>query len=135
MFRTLFGFGRKHRLTQHRVPAPKTDTAHKSSRRTVHLALEQLESRTVPTILFEPVGRGPEVFAFNGATMSQSEPLASNPYALNSPKVYFIFVGPNWQQSGLPTAAVACFHDGVRAAGHALLPSGAGGSKGSSRRW
>jgi hypothetical protein len=55
-------------------------------------------------LLFRPVGRPPEVFAFNGATMSQ--PLASNPSALNSPRVYFIFVGPNWEQNGNPTAAV-----------------------------
>jgi hypothetical protein len=47
------------------------------------------------TILFKPVGRPPEVFAYNGETMSQ--PLASkDTNALNSPKVYFIFVGPNW---------------------------------------
>lgn len=55
-------------------------------------------------ILFKPVGRPPEVFDFNGALMSQ--PLTSNPDALNSPKVYFIFVGPNWEQNGKPTAAV-----------------------------
>jgi hypothetical protein len=47
------------------------------------------------TILFKPVGRPPEVFAYKGKTMSQ--PLASkDTNALNSPKVYFIFVGPNW---------------------------------------
>jgi hypothetical protein len=53
------------------------------------------------TMLFKPVGRPPEVFAFNGITMSQ--PLTSNPYALNSPKVYFIFVGPNWVKNGNPS--------------------------------
>lgn len=56
------------------------------------------------TQLFRPVGRGPEVFAFNGVTMSQ--PLASNPYALNSPKVYLIFLGPKFALNGMPTAAV-----------------------------
>src|SRR5262245_6226302 len=52
------------------------------------LLLEQLEERTVPTVLFQPILRGAEVFNFNGATMTQP---VSNPYALNSPKVYFIF--------------------------------------------
>ena len=55
-------------------------------------------------IIFKPVGRPPEVFNFNGALMSQ--PLSSNPDALNSPKVYFIFVGPNWEQNGAPSSAV-----------------------------
>jgi hypothetical protein len=55
-------------------------------------------------ILFRPVGRPPEVFNFNGTLVSQ--PLTSNPNALNSPKVYFIFVGPNWEQNGNPRAAV-----------------------------
>ena len=56
------------------------------------------------TILFRPVNRPPEVFAFNGTTISQ--PLASNPNALNSPRVYFIFVGPNWVHNGAPTSAL-----------------------------
>jgi len=56
------------------------------------------------TVLFRPIGRPPEVFAFNNVTMTQ--PLTNNPYALNSPKVYLIFVGPNWAQNGNPTAAV-----------------------------
>src|SRR5262249_47554658 len=45
-----------------------------------------------------------EYFTFNGVLMSQ--PLTSNPNALNSPKVYFIFVGPNFEQKGKPTAWV-----------------------------
>jgi hypothetical protein len=57
------------------------------------------------TTLFKPVGRPPEVFAFSGVTMTQ--PLTSNPYALNSPKVYFIFLGPNWIQNGKPSPAVS----------------------------
>lgn len=56
------------------------------------------------TTLFKPVGRPPEVFAFNSATMT--EPLTSNPYALNSPKVYLIFLGPDWEQNGMPIPAV-----------------------------
>jgi hypothetical protein len=55
------------------------------------------------TLLFRPIGRPPEVFAYNGLPMSQ--PL-SNTNALNSPKVYFIFVGPNWEQNGIPINAV-----------------------------
>ncbi|HLJ95235.1 MAG TPA: hypothetical protein VKU02_18805 [Gemmataceae bacterium] len=68
------------------------------------LLLEELEVRAVPTVLFQPVLRGAEAFDFNGTTMARS---VNNPYALNSPKVYFIFVGANWQQkNGQPTAAV-----------------------------
>jgi len=65
------------------------------------------------TILFPPVNRPPEVFAFNGTTISQ--PLAGNPNALNSPKVYFIFVGPNWVHNGVPTAALNSMVSAARA--------------------
>src|SRR5579871_1014564 len=41
------------------------------------------------TILFRPVGNPPEVFAYEGVTMSK--PLTDT-NALNSPKVYVIFV-------------------------------------------
>lgn len=54
------------------------------------------------TILFRPVGRPPEVFSYGGVTMSQ--PL-SNTLALSSPKVYFIFVGPNWGTNGNPSVS------------------------------
>ena len=64
-------------------------------------------------ILFRPVGRPPEVFSFNGTLMSQ--PLTSNPDALNSPKVYFIFVGPQWKQNGAPIAAVNSMIAAVKA--------------------
>jgi len=57
------------------------------------------------TLLFQPVGRGTEAFAFNGATMSQ--PLAINVYALNRPTVYFIFVGPSWMQNGVSTSVLS----------------------------
>ena len=56
-------------------------------------------------ILFKPVNRTPEVFDFSGALMSQA--LTSNPYALNSPKVFIIFVGPNWYKNGEPTPFVS----------------------------
>ena len=64
-------------------------------------------------ILFRPVGRPPEVFDFNSTLMSQ--PLTSNPDALNSPKVYFIFVGPQWEQNGAPIAAVNSMIAAVKA--------------------
>jgi hypothetical protein len=52
------------------------------------------------TILFKPVGRPPEVFAYKSDTMTK--PL-SNTGALNSPKLYFIFVGPNWTKDNTDT--------------------------------
>jgi hypothetical protein len=64
--------------------------------------LEQLEERTVPTVLFDPVHSGAEVYQINNGTttvtMSPSQ-LGSNPYALNSSIVYLIFVGPKWKDS------------------------------------
>jgi len=68
-------------------------------------------------ILFRRHGYPPEVFSFNGVTMSQ--PLVSNPNALRSPKVYFVFVGPKWKQEGSPIAAVG----GMIAAAKAILSS------------
>ncbi|MDH6134529.1 hypothetical protein P3T37_003932 [Kitasatospora sp. MAA4] len=56
-------------------------------------------------ILFEPVKRGPEVFDIGGTTMTA--PISNNSGALQSPTVYLIFVGPNFQQqNGQPTSAV-----------------------------
>jgi hypothetical protein len=63
-------------------------------------------------ILFRPVGRPPEVFAYNGTTMSK--PL-TNTNALNNPKVYVIFIGPNWESDGAPTAATLSMVSAVKA--------------------
>jgi hypothetical protein len=68
------------------------------------IALATASGAASGDVLFQPIGFGPEVFSFNGATMSG--PLASNPYALNSPKVYLIFVGPNFKKNGANTPAV-----------------------------
>jgi hypothetical protein len=51
------------------------------------------------TILFKPVGRPPEVFSYHGITISK--PLA-NSNSLKSPRVYFIFVGPNFGTDSSP---------------------------------
>jgi hypothetical protein len=60
------------------------------------------------TIVFKPVGRPAEVFAYKGDTMSK--PL-SNTNALNSPTVYFIFIGSMWGKDGDPSdAAVSAIH-------------------------
>jgi hypothetical protein len=77
-----------------------------SRRRSFRPGLEQLEERTVPTILFDPVVSGPEVLQNSGATMSPSQLAYNNPYALKNPTVYFMFVGPAWGTDNNPIAAV-----------------------------
>jgi hypothetical protein len=91
-----------------------------SRRKSFRPGLESLEDRTVPTIIFDPLQSGVEGFSNSGVTMSPSQlgavpvtgygvlPAAApyNPYALNSPKVYFIFAGLNWGTNASPSTAV-----------------------------
>jgi hypothetical protein len=90
--------------------AKKAGPAAKASRRRpFRPGLEQLEARTVPTILFDPVVSGAEVWSVNnGASTTTLTPsnLGSNPYALRSPTVYLIFVGPQWKVNGAEIPAV-----------------------------
>jgi hypothetical protein len=55
--------------------------------------------------LFKPTGYPPEVFTFNGATMSA--PIEHNANTINSARVYFIFVGSSWKIDGIPIPAIA----------------------------
>jgi hypothetical protein len=71
---------------------------------TVGFLLANFSGTASADVLFPPTGFGPEVFSLNGNTIYQ--PVA-DANALSSPKVYVIFVGPNFQNSdGTPTAAV-----------------------------
>jgi hypothetical protein len=88
-------FGRKLRKSSPSKPFRRT---------TVPLQLEALEDRLVPTVAFQPNLWGPESITYNGAPMSQ--PLASNAYAMKSPQVYLIFVGPAWKTNGSNIPAV-----------------------------
>jgi hypothetical protein len=64
------------------------------------------------TILFRPVGSPPEVFGYNGIPMSQP---VTGTNALNSPKVYLIFVGPNWNKNGEPADTTLSIINNVKA--------------------
>jgi hypothetical protein len=64
------------------------------------------------TILFQPVGRPPEAFSYSGVTMSK--PLSTTE-ALRSPKVYFIFVGPNWGTNGNPSISPSIMINAAKA--------------------
>jgi hypothetical protein len=64
------------------------------------------------TILFRPIGNPPEVFSYGGNQMSA--PLI-NAWALSSPKVYFIFVGPKWKKNGAPSGPLLDMIKGAKA--------------------
>jgi hypothetical protein len=64
------------------------------------------------TILYRPVGDPPEVFNYGGKKISL--PLVSS-QALNSPKVYFIFVGPNWKKDGKASGALISMVNAAKA--------------------
>jgi hypothetical protein len=78
----------------------------------VGITMAMLAAPAYSTILFRPVGSPPEVFSYNGTKMSQ--PL-TNTNALDSPKVYLIFLGPNWESGGAPTAPTLSMINGVKA--------------------
>ncbi len=84
----------------------------RNTRLIVGLTMAMLAAPAYSTILYRPVGRAPEVFAYNGTTMSQ--PL-TNTNALNSPKVYLIFLGPNFESGGAPTLATLSMVSAVKA--------------------
>jgi hypothetical protein len=94
--------------------SPKTSrrrgcTTRKSSRGTVRLGLEELESRTVPTVVFNPVFGAETIFQrdangnptiVNGVLQNViTGPISNNPTVLNNPTVYIIFWGANWTQA------------------------------------
>jgi hypothetical protein len=89
----------------------KTRTIRKASKRPTALRpwLEQLEDRTVPTVIFNPIEDGSEVWLNNKGLMSPSQLASNNTDALQSPKIYLIFAGPNWgtdQDPGAVTTAM-----------------------------
>jgi plastocyanin len=82
----------------------------KSSRRPAVLRpwLEQLEDRTVPTIVFNPqFGADTIEYLPTGQTLLSPMPAGSNLNVLNNPQVYLIFWGPSWNQTAPSAADIA----------------------------
>jgi len=66
------------------------------------LALEQLEERTVPAVIFNSALGGDSIFWAPGngagqpANQAVTSPITNNPTVLNNPSVYLIFWGQSW---------------------------------------